>query len=176
MIIIYFLSTGLWNMDMSYDFTIMILKIVLIFMLIVLCCKLRKIDFNSIFDTMIVSIPSAFLGGRIYHVVMNIDKYKLNIIDMLNISKGGFDNIGMIIGIFIGSWLYTVYKKYSLLDFMDIIAPALVLGDMVFNILSLGFSVNILMLIILMFITKVAQKSGVVITIYLILIFIVNII
>lgn len=163
-------------MDMAHDFTIMILKIVSILLLIGLCCKLRKIDFNSIFDTIIVSIPAALLGGRIYHIVIDIDKYKLNIIDMLNISKGGFDLTGMVIGTFIGAWLYTVYKKYSLLDFMDIIAPALVLGDMVFKILSLGDAVNILMLIILMFITKVAQKSGFVIASYLVMIFIVNII
>lgn len=161
---------------MVYDFVIIILKIGFILFFIGFCSRLRNVEFNRIFDTLLVSLPAALLGGRIYHVLINIDKYKVNILDMLNINKGGFDIAGIILGAFLGAWLYIVYKKYSLLEFLDIIAPALVLGDMVFNFLFLDFAVNILMFIILLFITKAIQKRGFVIASYIILIFVVKII
>lgn len=160
---------------MVYDFVIITLKIGLILFFIGFCCRLRNVEFNKIFDTLLAALPAALLGGRIYHILINIDEYKGSIIDMLNINKGGFDTVGIILGAFLGGWLYIIYKKYSLLEFLDVTSASLVLGDMVFNILSLDFAVNILMFIILLFITKVIQKRGFVIASYVILLFVVKI-
>lgn len=161
---------------MAYNFIIMILKIALVLLFIRLCCKLRKVDFNNVFDTLIVSLPAALLGGRIYYILINIDKYNMNIINMLNVNKGGFSKTGILIGAFSGACIYIIYKKYSFLDVMDVIAPGLIFGDMIFKFSSLGYNVDILMLIILMFITKMSQKRGSVVISYLVLIFVVNII
>lgn len=90
-------------------------------------CKIRKINYNKIFDTILVSIPSAFIGGRVYHVITNIDLYKNNIIDVLNINHGGIDNIGIVIGILMGSYVYRKVKKESFFDFLIVTIPVVIL-------------------------------------------------
>ncbi len=90
-------------------------------------CKIRKINYNKIFDTILVSIPSAFIGGRVYHVVTNIDLYKNNIIDVFNINHGGIDHAGIILGILMGSYVYRKVKKESFFEFIIVTIPVVFL-------------------------------------------------
>jgi len=69
---------------------------------------------------------AAIAGSRVLYILTNPQDYSDgNIIDMINIRKGGLVAYGGFIGGFLGSWIYLKRKKINLLPWADMIAPTL---------------------------------------------------
>lgn len=102
--------------------------IVLGFLFVIWQGKKWGYESEDIIDFLLYGLPIGLVGTRAYYVVFNINYYRHNPLRILDISGGGLAIHG---AIFIGL-LYTVFfvrwKKYSFLEFADLLTPAFLLG------------------------------------------------
>lgn len=91
----------------------------------------RRVSFdeNYILDIVLVCVPSAIIGARLYYVIFEWNYYKDNILSVLDIREGGLAIHGGIIGAVIAALIYTRIKNISFLKVGDICAPSIVLGQ-----------------------------------------------
>ncbi|GAB6991876.1 prolipoprotein diacylglyceryl transferase [Paenibacillus pini] len=82
-------------------------------------------------DMLLLGVPSAIIGARIYFVAFKWDDYKDNIVDVFKIWNGGIAIYGALIGAIICAVIYFKYKGYNFWRIADICAPGLLLGQMI---------------------------------------------
>ncbi|MCJ8015107.1 prolipoprotein diacylglyceryl transferase [Paenibacillus sp. KQZ6P-2] len=82
-------------------------------------------------DMMLLGVPSAIIGARIYFVAFKWDDYKDHLIDIFKIWNGGIAIYGALIGAIICAFFYFRYKGYNFWRIADICAPGLLLGQMI---------------------------------------------
>lgn len=92
-------------------------------------CKWRVIDYDTLLNVVLISLPIGVIGARLYYVVFEFDNYKGNIVEMLNIRQGGLAIHGGIIFAVISALIYTNYKKISFLKLADAAAPSIILAQ-----------------------------------------------
>ncbi|MCR3760988.1 prolipoprotein diacylglyceryl transferase [Clostridium felsineum] len=91
--------------------------------------KLREVDYDSVLDIVLISLPIGIIGARLYYVIFQFKSYNGNIMDMINIRNGGLAiHGGLIFGV-IAAYLVSRYKKLSFLKVMDIGAPSIILAQ-----------------------------------------------
>lgn len=87
---------------------------------------------DTVWDAAIVIIPAGIIGGRLYHVATDYDKYfceTCNPADALKISNGGLGIWGAVaLGVF-AIWIMFKVKKIPMGPFADAVAPGLVLAQ-----------------------------------------------
>ncbi|RKD27662.1 phosphatidylglycerol:prolipoprotein diacylglycerol transferase [Caminicella sporogenes DSM 14501] len=88
-----------------------------------------NIDENKLIDLILVVIPCAIIGARLYYVIFNWSYYNGDIMKIINIREGGLAIHGGVIAGFISGYLFTKYNKLSFWKIADIIAPSLILGQ-----------------------------------------------
>jgi phosphatidylglycerol---prolipoprotein diacylglyceryl transferase len=72
---------------------------------------------------------AAMIGARVLYVVTNPGEFRdANIIDMLNVRKGGLVAYGGFLGGFVGSWIYLRRQRIRLLPWADVVVPTLATG------------------------------------------------
>ncbi len=77
-------------------------------------------DFDDLVTYIIISI---IIGGRIGYIFFyNLQYYTTNPLEIIKIWEGGMSFHGALIGIIIGTWLFSIRKKTNLFFFLDIIA------------------------------------------------------
>ena len=90
----------------------------------------RKIDSDKLSNLLILIIPAALIGARLYYVIFNWDYYSANTLQILAFRDGGLAIHGGIIGGFLaGYWYIRRHKELNLWSIADIIAPSLILGQ-----------------------------------------------
>jgi phosphatidylglycerol:prolipoprotein diacylglycerol transferase len=82
------------------------------------------------FDLLLVGLPSALIGARLYYVAFEWDQYRNNPIEILMIWHGGIAIYGALIGAIISAVIYTHRMGYPFLRIADICAPGLIVGQM----------------------------------------------
>lgn len=82
-------------------------------------------------DLLLLGVPSAIIGARIYYVAFRWQDYKDNLIDVFKIWEGGIAIYGALIGAVIAGYIYIRRKGYSFLRIADICAPSLIVGQMI---------------------------------------------
>ncbi|GAB3695995.1 prolipoprotein diacylglyceryl transferase [Corynebacterium nasicanis] len=91
-------------------------------------------DADLVWDAAIVAIPAGIIGGRLYHVLTDADKYfcdTCNPVDALNITAGGLGIWGAVaLGAVAVAVLFR-WKKVPLAPFADAVAPGIILGQAV---------------------------------------------
>ena len=89
-------------------------------------------DPDTVWDAAIVIIPAGIIGGRLYHVATDYDKYfcaDCNPVDALKITNGGLGIWGAVaLGTF-AIWVMFKIKKIPMAPFADAVAPGLVLAQ-----------------------------------------------
>lgn len=99
---------------------------------ILLCdflCRKRGYDNNIPYVLVLIMVPLAILGARLYYIVFSD---QLTMADFFDLSNGGFQGLaiyGAEIGGFLGVVIYCSFKKCSLFPILDLIVPALILGQ-----------------------------------------------
>lgn len=82
-------------------------------------------------DLLLLGVPSAIIGARIYYVAFKWEDYKDNFIDVFKIWNGGIAIYGALIGAIICGIFYFRYKGYPFWRIVDICAPGLLAGQMI---------------------------------------------
>jgi phosphatidylglycerol:prolipoprotein diacylglycerol transferase len=91
--------------------------------------KKEMIDTEFFLDFVIIGVPSAVVGARLYYVIFRWPFYKGNIVEIFSIWQGGLAIHGAIIaGFFVLIYLSKKYRV-SFWKAVDILSPALVLGQ-----------------------------------------------
>ncbi|WP_199621580.1 prolipoprotein diacylglyceryl transferase [Paenibacillus alkalitolerans] len=80
-------------------------------------------------DLLLLGVPSAIIGARLYYVAFRWQDYQDNIIDVIKIWEGGIAIYGALIGALIAGYIYIRRKGYSFLRIADICAPGLIVGQ-----------------------------------------------
>ncbi|XEC94847.1 prolipoprotein diacylglyceryl transferase [Paenibacillus tarimensis] len=82
-------------------------------------------------DLLLLGVPSAIIGARLYYVAFKWDEYKDNLIGIIQIWNGGIAIYGALIGGIICGIFYFRYKGYNFWRIADICAPSLIAGQMI---------------------------------------------
>lgn len=91
--------------------------------------KKYNINFDDILLLIILTIPIAFIGARMYYVIFNINYYFSNPTKILNIRDGGLAIYGGIIAGTITIIMYCKIKKINILDVLDYVVPYVAMGQ-----------------------------------------------
>lgn len=89
-------------------------------------------DGEMVWDAAIVAIPAGIIGGRLYHVITDYDKYfcdGCNPMNALNITAGGLGIWGAVALGGLAVWALFRYKGLKLGPFADAIAPGIILAQ-----------------------------------------------
>lgn len=89
----------------------------------------KNIDEDQFMNALLVSIPSAFIGARLYYVAFNWDYYRLYPAEIPAVWHGGLAIHGGIIGAFLSAWIVLKYYRIEFLQVADLAAPSLILGQ-----------------------------------------------
>ncbi|WP_052487692.1 prolipoprotein diacylglyceryl transferase [Gordoniibacillus kamchatkensis] len=82
------------------------------------------------FDLLLIGLPSALVGARLYYVAFEWEQYKNDPVEIIKIWHGGIAIYGALIGAIIAAVIFTRRKGYSFLRIADICAPGLIVGQM----------------------------------------------
>lgn len=91
--------------------------------------KLKNVNYDELLNVVLISFPIAIIGARAYYVIFEFNQYKDNLIDVFNIREGGLAIHGGLIFGMLAALIYTRYKKQSLLEFADVAAPSIIIGQ-----------------------------------------------
>lgn len=80
-------------------------------------------------DLVLIGVPSAIIGARIYYVAFKWEDYKDNFVEVFKIWNGGIAIYGALIGAIIAALIYVRRKGYSFWRIADICAPGLIVGQ-----------------------------------------------
>ena len=82
-------------------------------------------------DMLLIAVPSAIIGARIYFVAFKWEDYQDNFWDVFKIWEGGIAIYGALIGAIIGVIFYVRAKGYGFWRIVDICAPGLIMGQII---------------------------------------------
>ncbi|WP_082927418.1 prolipoprotein diacylglyceryl transferase [Paenibacillus oryzisoli] len=91
--------------------------------------KRFKIVPDFFMDLLLIGVPSAIIGARIYYVAFQWADYKDNLWEIFMIWHGGIAIYGALIGAIIGASFYIRAKGYNFFRIADILAPGLIIGQ-----------------------------------------------
>jgi phosphatidylglycerol:prolipoprotein diacylglycerol transferase len=93
--------------------------------------KRYGISSDFFMDLVLIGVPSAIIGARIYYVAFQWEDYQHNFSEVFKIWHGGIAIHGALIGAVIGAAIYTRMKKVNFWRIADITAPGLIVGQMI---------------------------------------------
>lgn len=82
-------------------------------------------------DLLLIGVPSAIIGARIYYVAFEWEEYQGRFLDVFKIWEGGIAIHGALIGAIIAAVIYVRRKGYRFWRIADICAPSLIAGQMI---------------------------------------------
>lgn len=91
--------------------------------------KGAKISYDTLFTAAIVGIPSGVVISRLFHVIDLWEYYSRNPGQI--IGGGGLAAYGAILGAALGVWIYSRFSKLQFGYFADLVAPAIILAQVV---------------------------------------------
>jgi len=92
--------------------------------------KRRGVHEETFMDIVLIAVPSAILGARIYYVLFEFDYYSKHLNEIPQIWNGGLAIHGGLIGAFIASYIFSKKKGISFWKLADIAAPSILVGQM----------------------------------------------
>ena len=90
--------------------------------------KREGLDPNAISDLGIYVLCSGIVGARLFYVILNLDQYKGNLIDVFKVYEGGLVFYGGLIAACGTFLVFAKIKKLPFFKIIDIISVSLVLG------------------------------------------------
>lgn len=82
-------------------------------------------------DLLLIGVPSAIVGARLYYVIFTWDQYKDNWLGIFALREGGIAIHGALIGAVLAAIWYTRRKGYNFWRIADICAPSLIAGQII---------------------------------------------
>ncbi|TQE44634.1 prolipoprotein diacylglyceryl transferase [Corynebacterium phoceense] len=87
---------------------------------------------DTVWDAAIVIIPAGIIGGRLYHVITDHDRYfgeGRNPMDVFKVTNGGLGIWGAVALGAVALWVMFKVKKVPFAPFADAVAPGLILAQ-----------------------------------------------
>ncbi len=84
---------------------------------------------DVIIDFVLLAVPLAVIGARLYYVAFEWDQYAGNLGAIFAINKGGLAIYGAVIGGFLAAFLFSARTKFPFLKLIDLVIPSLILGQ-----------------------------------------------
>jgi phosphatidylglycerol:prolipoprotein diacylglycerol transferase len=84
---------------------------------------------DDLLDILLIAIPAAVIGLRLYYVAFHWDSYAGDLSAILNIREGGLAIHGGLIFAFLSAWLVCRHKRINILDGLDLAVPCIALGQ-----------------------------------------------
>lgn len=84
---------------------------------------------NDILDGLIIIVPIAILGTRLWYVAFEWDRYAWDIVKILSITDGGLAIHGGFFTALIAVYFYTKVKKIDILRVFDIVTPGFLIAQ-----------------------------------------------
>lgn len=108
---------------------IIVTGLIIAVLLALLNGKKVGISADNISDYMLITVPLAIIGARLYYCVFTWDSYKDNPFDIIKIWNGGLAIYGAIIVSVITMCLFCKKNNIKTYDFLDVGAVSLILGQ-----------------------------------------------
>lgn len=89
----------------------------------------QKLDEDKILNLIIMALPAAFVGARMWYVIFNWDYYGAFPSEIIKIWHGGLAIHGGLLGGFLIGYWYTTVAKLNFWQLADIFAPSIILGQ-----------------------------------------------
>ena len=96
-----------------------------------------NIKYDTVFTAALVGIPSGVVVSRLIHVIDRWDYYSRNLGEI--IGGDGLTIYGAVLGAALGIWVYSKFSKFQFGYLADLIAPGLILAQVVGRI---GCTIN----------------------------------
>lgn len=84
---------------------------------------------GTMLDLFFYIVPLAVICARIYYVALSWDSFRDNPADIFLIHKGGIAIYGAVLGGILGAYIFSKRRKLLMGRLMDMLTPALVLGQ-----------------------------------------------
>lgn len=84
---------------------------------------------DFLLDLVLIGLPSALIGARLYYVAFEWEQYRNNLSEIFAIWHGGIAIYGALIGAIIAAVFHTRRKGYNFFRIADISAPGLIVGQ-----------------------------------------------
>ena len=91
--------------------------------------KRFNVEWDTLFDCVLVGIVTGIIGARLFFVLFSLDKYINNPLDFFKIHEGGLAIYGGIIGGFIGGVIVAKVKKAKILPILDVAVLGFLIGQ-----------------------------------------------
>ncbi len=91
--------------------------------------KRRGEKTEEVFNALLIAVPFAIIGARIYHVIHEWSFYSDHPSRIIRIDEGGIGIYGAILGSVIAMLIFTKVRKLPMWRWMDIGAPGLLAGQ-----------------------------------------------
>ena len=105
------------------------------FVLAILCCTRICTRFgikeDDMYDAILVIIPTAIVGARLYYVLFELDRYIANPAEIFALRDGGLAIYGGVIACIIALWILCRHKKIPLPAMLDVIIFGLLIGQII---------------------------------------------
>ncbi len=84
---------------------------------------------DVVLDFILLAVPLAIVGARLYYVAFEWDQYADNLIKIFAINQGGLAIYGAVIGGFLAAFIFSGASKFPFLKLLDLVIPSLILGQ-----------------------------------------------
>ncbi len=93
--------------------------------------RARKRGWSSdlLLDFILLAVPLAVVGARLYYVAFEWAYFAANPIKIFAINEGGLAIYGAVIGGFLAAFLFSRAAKFPFLKLIDLVIPSLILGQ-----------------------------------------------
>lgn len=91
--------------------------------------KKKGYDKDFIYDFILVIIPSAIVGARLWYVLFNLDFYLQRPASIINVREGGLAIQGGVIFGALAGWIFARIKGKNFWELADMVAPGLILAQ-----------------------------------------------
>lgn len=123
------IAFSIGNININWYGLIISSALLLGFSLVIYRSKKTEIPSEFFLDFFIIGIPVGVIGARLYFVIFKLNYYLNHPLQITAIWKGGLAIHGAIIGGLLVLIILTKRRKLSFLKVVDILAPALILGQ-----------------------------------------------
>ncbi len=90
--------------------------------------KRKNIKADEIYNIAIVIFLGAFIGSRIFYIILFWEEFSYNLVDVIKIWEGGFVFYGGVIGAVLAGYVYIKIRKLNFWTITDTLTPGLALG------------------------------------------------
>ena len=92
-------------------------------------CRKKNLNYDRMMDMVLIALPLAIIGARLYYVLFNIGEYSKNPVDIFNIRQGGLAIHGGVILALAGAYIYARKKGLNFIKYADAAAPSIIIGQ-----------------------------------------------